>query len=207
MRPLPRLLAVTTDAICRAADFDSRAAAIAAAGPAAGLLVRAPAASAAQHADFAERAAAAVRSTEAMLLIHARPDLARAVGAPAVQLRRTDLSPADARAVLGRGWIGVSVHSRAEAEAAFVEGADYVVAGNVFETSSHPGRPAQGTAWLAELCALGKPVIAIGGITPARAGQVRRAGAWGAAAITAVWDAPDPGAAALAMLTAWEAAA
>lgn len=207
MRPLPRLLAVTTDAICHAADFEARVAAIAAAGPAAGLVVRAPASSTEQHAGFAERVAALTRPSEAMLLVHARPDLARAVGAHAVQLRRDDLPPRDARRVLGSGWIGVSVHSRAEAEAAIAEGADFVVAGNVFETTSHPGRPAKGTSWLAELCALERPVIAIGGITPARAALVRRAGAWGAAAITAVWEAPDPGIAALAMLAAWEAAA
>ena len=42
MRPLPRLFAVTTDSICRAADFGVRAAAVAAAGPAAAILVRAP---------------------------------------------------------------------------------------------------------------------------------------------------------------------
>ena len=48
--------------------------------------------------------------------------------------------------------------------------------------------------------ALGRPVIAIGGIDAARAGEVRAAGAYGVAAITALWRAPDPAAAALALL-------
>ncbi|HTL04255.1 MAG TPA: thiamine phosphate synthase [Gemmatimonadales bacterium] len=207
MRPLPRLLAVSNDAVCRAPDFAARAAGIAAAGAAAGVLVRAPEASAAEHAGFAERGAAALSGSAALLLVHARPDLARAVDAGGVQLRRDDLPADAARAVLGPGWIGVAVHSRAEAEAAIAEGADFVVAGNLFATASHPDRPARGTAWLAELCSLPKPVIAIGGITPARAAEVRRAGAWGVAAIAALWEVPDSAAAAVALLAAWENAA
>lgn len=207
MRPLPRLFAVTTDAICRAADFGVRAAAVAALGPAAALVVRAPGGTTAQLAAFAERVTALARPPEAAVVVHARPDLARAVGAQGVQLRREDLAPRDARLVLSSGWIGVSVHSRAEAESAIAEGADYLVAGNVFETSSHPGRPARGVAWLAELCSLGVPVVAIGGITAERAPEVKLAGAWGVAAITALWDAPDSAAAALALVAPWTAEA
>lgn len=207
MRPLPRLLAVTTDAICRAADFEARSAAIAAAGPAAGLLVRAPGSTAAQHAAFAGRVVALARSQEAAVLLHARPDLARAVGAQGVQLRSTDLAAADARRVLPGGWIGVSVHGRQAAEAAIAEGADFVIAGNVFETPSHPERPARGLEWLRDICALDRPVIAIGGITPERAREVQQAGAWGAAAISALWETSDSAAAALAILSAWNDAA
>lgn len=207
MRPLPRLLAVTTDAVCRAADFDVRSAAIAAAGPSAGLLVRAPDSTAAQHAAFAGRVVALARPQEAAVLVHARPDVARAVGAQGVQLRRADLAPSDARLVLPGGWIGVSVHGREAAEAAIAEGADFVIAGNVFATPSHPERSPRGLEWLRDLCTLDRPVIAIGGITPERARDVRQAGAWGAAAISALWETPDSGAAALAILSAWNGAA
>jgi len=203
VRPLPRLFAVTTDAVCRAADFGVRAAAVAALGPAAALVVRAPGSTAAQQAAFAERVTALARPPEASVIVHARPDLARALSAQGVQLRRTDLAPADARLVLSRGWIGVSVHSRDEAESAIAEGADYLVAGNVFETTSHPDRPARGLPWLADICRLGTPVVAIGGITAARAPEVRAAGAWGAAAITALWDAADPAAAAFGLAEPW----
>ena len=203
MRPLARLLAVTNDVICRATDFPARVAALAATGPATGILVRAPGCSAAEQAEFAEQAAAAARPAGAMLLVHARPDLARAVEADGVQLRRADLAPADARKLFSAGWIGVSVHDRAEAEAAIAEGADFVVAGNVFATSSHPERPARGLAWLEAICALGRPVVAIGGITAERAPAVQRAGAWGAAAISALWDSADPAVAAQGILAAW----
>jgi thiamine-phosphate pyrophosphorylase len=50
---------------------------------------------------------------------------------------------------------------------------------------------------------LGRPVIAIGGINVDRVIEVKDAGAYGVAAITALWLAPDPAAAALAMLSAW----
>jgi thiamine-phosphate diphosphorylase len=203
MRPLPRVLAVTTDTICRAADFGVRAAAIASAGPAVALVVRAPQSNTAQHAAFAERVMAIARPPQAAVLLHARPDLARAVGAAGVQLRREDLAPGDARRVLGPGWVGASVHGAEEAQAAIQEGADFLVAGNVFETASHPGRPARGLAWLATLAELGSPVIAIGGMTPDRARAARDAGAWGVAAITALWEAADPAAAAIAMVSPW----
>ncbi len=203
MRPLPRLFAVTTDTLCRAADFGVRAAAVAAAGPAAALVVRAPASTTAQHAAFAERVTALARPPEAAVVVHARPDLARAVGAQGVQLRADDLAPGDARMVLGTGWIGVSVHSPEAAVTAIAQGADYLLAGNVFETATHPGRPARGLAWLRVLCGLGRPVVAIGGITADRAAAVKEAGAWGVAAISALWSADDPAAAALALMGPW----
>jgi len=203
VRPLPRLFAMTTDSICRAPDFEVRATAIAAAGPAVALVVRAPDSSGAQQAALAERITELARPAEAAVFVHARPDLARAVAAEGVQLRLRDLAPGDARRVFGDGWIGGSVHSEAEAMAALDQGADYLVAGNIFETASHPGFPALGLSWLAGIAKLGRPVVAIGGITPGRAAQVRDAGAWGAAVIAAVWDANDPEAAATALLAPW----
>ena len=207
MRPLPRLFAVTTDSICRAADFGVRAAAVAAAGPAAAILVRAPDSTTAQLAAFAGRVTALAGPPEAAVFVHTRPDLARAVGADGVQLRAADLLPADARRVLGPGWVGRSVHSREEADAALADGADYLVAGNVFDTPSHPGYRGRGLEWLAGIAALGQPVIAIGGITSARAAAARDAGAWGVAVIAAVWGAEDPAAAAAALLAPWAEAA
>lgn len=203
MRPLPRFFAVTSDTLCRAADFGVRAAAVAAGGPAVGIIVRAPGSTAVQQLAFAERVAALARPPEAAVLAHGRPDVALAAGAAGVQLRGRDLAPADARRVLPRGWIGRSVHSVAEAEAAMEEGADFLLAGSVFPSASHPELPGQGVEWLAEVARLGAPVVAIGGITPERVAGLREAGAWGTAAISAVWDAKDPAAATAAMLRPW----
>jgi thiamine-phosphate diphosphorylase len=145
------------------------------------------------------------RPPEAAVFVNARSDVAAAVGAHGVQLRREDLTPADARRVM-HGWIGCSVHTPDEAAAAVNEGADFLVVGNIYETASHPDRPAAGLDLIHETSRLGVPVIAVGGITAARAPEVRDAGAYGVAAIRALWDAPDPAAAALDLLRPWAAA-
>ncbi|NOT09921.1 MAG: hypothetical protein HOP28_17140, partial [Gemmatimonadales bacterium] len=129
MRPLPRLFAITTDTLCRAADFGIRAAAIAASGPAVALVVRAPESTTAQHAAFVERVQALARPPEAALFVHARPDLARATLAAGIHLRQGDLSAQDARELHPGAWVGVSVHDLEEARRALDQGADYLVAG------------------------------------------------------------------------------
>jgi thiamine-phosphate pyrophosphorylase len=60
-----------------------------------------------------------------------------------------------------------------------------------------------GPGLIADLAPLGVPVIAIGGITPARAREAREAGAWGVAAIRSLWHATHPADAALACLAPW----
>jgi thiamine-phosphate pyrophosphorylase len=97
-------------------------------------------------------------------------------------------------------WSGKSVHDLAEAATARAEGADYLVVGPVYPTATHPDRAPLGLGALGQIARLGLPVIAIGGVTPARAREVKVAGAHGVAAIRALWDAGDPGAAARQML-------
>jgi thiamine monophosphate synthase len=48
-------------------------------------------------------------------------------------------------------------------------------------------------------------VIAIGGVTPERVPELRRAGAYGVAAIRALWDAPAARSAARRVLEDWQA--
>jgi thiamine-phosphate diphosphorylase len=207
MRPLPRLHAVTDAGVLAAPDFGVRAAAIASAGPAVALHARDRTAGGAALARAAERMLALARPPEAAVFVNGRPDVAAALGAQGVQLAGDDLAPADARRILGHGWIGRSVHSAGEAQAAVAEGADFLMVGNVYETPSHPGRPAAGLDLVRAAAALGRPVIAIGGIDAARATEARDAGAYGVAAIRALWNAADPAAAALALLAPWWAAA
>ena len=184
-------------------DFGIRAAAIAAAGAAVALHARARGASGALLSAGALRMMTLARPPEAAVFVNGRPDIAAAVGAHGVQLGSGDLAPADARRLLPRGWIGRSVHSPEEAATAVSEGADFVVVGNIYETRSHPGRPAAGLTLVTRIADLGRPVIAIGGITPERAAEVKAAGAYGVAAIRGLWMAADPAAATLAMLLPW----
>lgn len=203
MRPLPRLHAITDRSVLALADLGSRAAAIAAAGPSVALHARDRQAGGARLAALAARLVSLAWPPEASVIVGGRPDVAYAVGAQGVQLAEGDLPPADAREILPQGWIGRSVHSADEAARAADEGADYVFAGNVFETASHPGRPAAGLELITAAARAGIPVIAIGGITAANAATVRDAGAWGVAAIRALWHAEDSAAATLALLEPW----
>ena len=203
MRPLPRLHAVTDAAVLGHPDLGIHAAAIAAGGSAVALHVRDRTATAAALTHAALRILALARPPEAAVFVNGRPDLAAAVAADGVQLSATDLSPMDARRVFPRGWIGRSVHSESEAETAIAEGADYLLVGSVYPSASHPGQPAVGLELVRRIAGLGKPVIAIGGLNPDRAAEARAAGAYGVAAISALWRAPDPAAAALAMLEPW----
>ena len=203
MRPLPRLHAVTDAAVIAAPGFGVRAAAIAAAGSAVALHARDRTAGGAMLARLATRLLALAGPPEAAVFVNGRPDVAAAVGAQGVQLAGQDLPPADARRVLGPGWIGRSVHGVAEAESAVAEGADFLLVGSVYPTASHPGRAPTGLELVRAAAGLGRPVIAIGGIDAGRAREARAAGAYGVAAIGALWWARDPAAAALALLAPW----
>jgi thiamine-phosphate pyrophosphorylase len=192
MRPLPRLFAVTDAAIAHDPDFGIKAAAILSVGPAVAIVARAPEASAKERLRLTDRVRALARPAEAATIAHGDPALAEAADAQGVQLRPGDLDPRAARSVFARGWIGVSVHDLREASAAVADGADYLVAGNVYETATHPGRPARGLPWLREIVALGTPVVAIGGIGPDQVAPVLETGAWGVAAIRSLWHDGDP---------------
>lgn len=196
--PLPRLHAITDERIARRPDLDNLARELAAAGGAdLALHARGRALTGLQHYELAERLTV-YPSTR--LFVNDRLDIALALNAAGVQLGHAGLPPSAARQLNPRWWIGKSVHDLPGAEAARAEGADYLVVGPVYATATHPDRAPLGLERLREIARLGLPVIAIGGVTPARAGEVKAAGAYGVAAIRALWDAAEPGAAARRML-------
>ncbi|MGH2668652.1 MAG: thiamine phosphate synthase, partial [bacterium] len=53
---------------------------------------------------------------------------------------------------------------------------------------------------LREIAALGMPVVAIGGVTSERVAELRAVGAYGVAAIRALWDGVEPAETARRML-------
>jgi thiamine-phosphate pyrophosphorylase len=132
----------------------------------------------------------------ARLIVNDRVDVALAVAADGVQRTSTSLPIRDIRAIAGgRLGLGASVHALEEAREASLAGADWVVFGPVYATPSKASYgPPQGLAALARVArAVAVPVIAIGGITPERVPEVRRAGAQGVAAISALLGAERPG--------------
>src|SRR5262245_16495213 len=134
----------------------------------------------------------------ALFLVNDRPDIARAAGADGVHLGQDDLPVAAARRLLGPdAVIGLSTHSLEEARAGAVAGADYLGVGPVYATTSKTNAlAARGLDLVrAVRAAVGCPIVAIGGITPETAAEVRAAGADAVAMIAALVRAADPEAA------------
>jgi thiamine-phosphate pyrophosphorylase len=139
------------------------------------------------------------------LLINDRIDVALSMTEAGVHLRSDSLPVSVARRLVGVDrLLGVSAHSVSEAMQAEAEGADYVVFGPIYETPSKHmyGRPL-GLSKLEEAArAVRVPLVGIGGVTAARARDMRAAGAFGVAVISAVLGAEDAEAATRALLDA-----
>ncbi len=126
------------------------------------------------------------------VMINDRADLVLALGADGVHLRADSLPVKVVRRLLGpERLIGVSAHSLDEVVRAESDGADFVVLGPVYDTPSK--REYGPPIGLHLLEAAGRrcriPVFAIGGITAARVAEVRRAGAYGVAVVSAILSA------------------
>ena len=133
-------------------------------------------------------------SCSSQLLINDRIDVVMAMEGVGVHLRSNSLPPSVARPLLGpQRLMGISVHSVEEAVQAESQGANYIVLGPIYETpSKQMFGPPLGIQTLEETCGLVRiPIIGIGGVTAERAREMRRAGAFGVAVITAILGADD----------------
>jgi thiamine-phosphate pyrophosphorylase len=158
-------------------------------------------------ADVLQLTAALVSALSVPVLVNDRVDIALAAGAAGAHLGQDDLPLDVLRPHLPPGFLlGVSVGSADEAERVRAWPADYWSIGPCFATANKPDAgPAlgpEGLAALARLAPDGMPVIGIGGIAPANAPLVIRAGAAGVAVMGAVLGALDPEAAARALSAA-----
>ena len=137
----------------------------------------------------------------ALLLVNGSLEVALASEADGVHLPGSAPSvwrPRETVPVGGQRFlVGRSVHSLEAARRAEAEGADYLVAGPVYETRSHPGREPAGLSLIEGITRRVRvPVLAIGGVNAGRVDEVVRAGASGVAVISAVLAAADRRAAA-----------
>ena len=133
-------------------------------------------------------------SRGSQLLINDRIDVALALEGVGVHLRSNSLPVSVARQLLGaQRLLGISVHAVEEVMEAEAQGADYIILGPIYETpSKQMFGPPLGIHTLEKACRLVRiPVIGIGGVTAARAREMRGAGAFGVAVITAVLGADD----------------
>ncbi|MGE3489104.1 MAG: thiamine phosphate synthase [Vicinamibacterales bacterium] len=140
--------------------------------------------------DLARAAVAAADAAGARLVVNDRADIAALAGAPGLHVGQDDLSPADARKIVGPGsWLGLSTHTEAQWTAALGEPISYVAIGPVFGTGTKAtGYEAVGLQTVGRVAtaaaARGMATVAIGGITLARAPAVIAAGASSVAVIS-----------------------
>lgn len=132
-------------------------------------------------------AAEITRGSRTKLLINDRADIAVAAGADGVHLTTSSLMPQVIRRAFGAELlIGASTHSLAEALDASHSGADFIVFGPVFETSSKSQYgEAKGLPELQNIASqlAPFPVLALGGVNPDNIAGCIQAGAQGVAAI------------------------
>jgi thiamine-phosphate pyrophosphorylase len=189
-------LHVLSDARGGRAALDAVAAALAAGAPV--VQVRRKACTDRELHDFAARVVAACETVGATCLINDRVDVALAVGAAGTHLGEDDLPVEAARRVAGpHHLLGGTARDPARARELVAAGADYLGVGPAYATTTKTGLPDPlGPAGVgAVAAAVDVPVIAIGGITADRVGELIAAGAAGVAVVGAVSDAPDPAAA------------
>ena len=163
-------------------------------------------ADAAQRRETCAALVSLCRQFNAPLIVNDDVALAAACGAQGVHLGQRDAGCRQARERLGaNAIIGVSCHASlalgVDAERA---GANYAAFGSCFPSPTKPDAAQAPLALLTQ--ARGRltiPIVAIGGINPTNAAMIRAAGAHMAALISALYDAPNPEAAARALHHLW----
>jgi thiamine-phosphate diphosphorylase len=126
------------------------------------------------------------------VIVNDRIDVALAAGAHGVHVGQDDLPCTAVRQIVGSGMIvGVSVKTAEQAAQAALDGADYVGAGAVFDTTTKDSRAigVDGLCDIVRVCPV--PVLGIGGIQEGNVGEVMAAGAAGIAVVSAVFAAND----------------
>lgn len=127
------------------------------------------------YAALAKKAFAVCEESGIPFILHTYRDVAGALGIrrlhlPFPSLRR-ETETREGLAALRTDFdvLGVSVHSREEAEYAARHGATYLTAGHIFATDCKAGLAPRGLPFLAEICdSVPIPVYAIGGIDGTR---------------------------------------
>ena len=186
---LVRLMLVTDDRLLRGRDLVSLAQA-AERGGATSVQLRLKGATARDLAQLVRRLVQALRIP---VLVNDRPDVAIAAGAAGVHLGPDDMPVGLARRIAPPGFVvGASVGS--EAEAARAGDADYWGIGPWRATGTKGdagiGLGPDGFDRLRRLAG-GRPVLAIGGVTPEDVPVILRAGGTGVAVVSGILGAGD----------------
>jgi thiamine-phosphate pyrophosphorylase len=136
----------------------------------------------------------------ATLIINDNPALALAIGADGVHLGKQDMAPAEARALLGPGFIiGGTANEFADLEGLVAAGVDYIGLGPFrFTTTKEKLSPILALAGYSQLlehyqaAGFTTPIVGIGGVTLADVPALRATGLHGVAVSGAIGSATDP---------------
>mgnify|MGYP002381226852 CR=1 FL=1 len=142
--------------------------------------------------EEAGRTAELSRQAGALFVVNDRADIAALLDDAGLHVGQEDLSPADARKVIGPSRVlGYSTHNEAQMREAAEQPVDYVAFGPVFGTASKRNPdPTVGLDLLRAVRRLtAKPLVAIGGITRETAASVFEAGADSVAVIGDLYPA------------------
>lgn len=149
---------------------------------------RAPALAAKQYSELARDVIEICRTAGARVVLNAEPELAEKLGADGVHLNAARLRRCTDRPLPRSLLVGASCHDAAEMAATERCRPDYIVAGAVLQTVSHPGGRVLGWEGFSRLAAsTAVPVYAIGGLGPQHLESTRRHGGYGVAAMRALW--------------------
>ncbi len=132
--------------------------------------------------------------TDLKLILNDRADLTLLADFNGVHVGQEDLSPQDARKIVGTSqWVGVSTHSPQQVVQADRTSCNYVAYGPIFPTASKNNPdPTVGLSGLRVARTLTqKPLVAIGGITQENCQAVLDAGADSVAVISALLPASN----------------
>lgn len=145
-----------------------------------------------------------------LFAVNDRADVAAIVGADVFHVGQTDLTPKQARRIVGPDvLIGRSNHSVKQFRESMEDPLlDYAVIGPVWETPTKPGRSAVGLETVAEAAAVAaepehtdKAWFAIGGVNVDTAPEVLATGTSRLIVVRAITQAPDPARAAAELQT------
>jgi thiamine-phosphate pyrophosphorylase len=175
MRGLYAIVDVETLA-ARAIDPLDFARAVLSVGPAA-LQLRAKRTSAREILALLRALAPLCRNAAVPLVVNDHPDLANLAGCPFVHLGQTDMAIDKVRRIVPTVAVGLSTHNLSQLDLALAARPAYVAFGPVFSTASKADAdPVVGTEMLraahARAVAAGVPLVAIGGISRARAASL-----------------------------------
>lgn len=133
------------------------------------------------------------REARVPFLIDDDVEAARLVGADGVHVGQSDTACAEARRILGPDAIvGVSAQTVEQAVAAERAGADYLGVGALIPTPTKPDAVDVTPEELARICcAVGIPVVGIGGLHLSTVDILDGTGAAGAAVVSAIFAAED----------------